>query len=141
MKFTLSWLKDHLETDASIEALADKLSSMGLEVESVVDPAKALEPFRIAKVLEAKQHPNADRLRVVQVDAGAGVLEVVSPAPRSRSTSALCAASSRTACSSPSANSNFPTRTRASSSCPRPTPTRSVNATPTSWASPIPCSK
>ncbi|RTL72033.1 MAG: phenylalanine--tRNA ligase subunit beta [Hyphomicrobiales bacterium] len=84
MKFTLSWLKDHLETDASIEALADKLSSMGLEVESVVDPAKALEPFRIAKVLEAKQHPNADRLRVVQVDAGAGVLEVVCGAPNAR---------------------------------------------------------
>ncbi|MDX2203179.1 MAG: phenylalanine--tRNA ligase subunit beta [Hyphomicrobiaceae bacterium] len=84
MKFTLSWLKDHLDTDASVEALADKLSSMGLEVESVVDPTKALEPFRIAKVLEAKQHPNADRLRVVQVDTGAGVLEVVCGAPNAR---------------------------------------------------------
>ncbi len=85
MKFTLSWLKDHLETDATADALADKLSSMGLEVESVVDPSKPLAPFRIAKVLEAKQHPNADRLRVVRVDTGEGVLEVVCGAPNARS--------------------------------------------------------
>ena len=85
MKFTLSWLKDHLDTDATVETLADKLSSMGLEVESVVDPAKALAPFTIARVVEAKQHPNADRLRVVQVDTGAGVVEVVCGAPNARS--------------------------------------------------------
>jgi phenylalanyl-tRNA synthetase beta chain len=84
MKFTLSWLKDHLETDASIEALSDKLSAMGLEVEGVDDPAKALGPFRIAKVLEAKQHPNADRLRVCQVETGEGVMEVVCGAPNAR---------------------------------------------------------
>jgi len=54
MKFTLSWLKDHLDTDVRVEALADKLSSMGLEVESIDDPGKKLEPFTIAKVLEAK---------------------------------------------------------------------------------------
>ena len=84
MKFTLSWLKDHLDTDASIEALSDKLSAMGLEVESVADPAKALGPFRIAKVLEAKQHPNADRLRVCQVETGEGVMEVVCGAPNAR---------------------------------------------------------
>lgn len=84
MKFTLSWLKDHLDTDASIDALSDKLSAMGLEVESVADPAKALGPFRIAKVLDAKQHPNADRLRVCQVETGEGVMEVVCGAPNAR---------------------------------------------------------
>src|SRR5215510_5442874 len=85
MKFTLSWLKDHLETDVPVEQLADKLSSMGLEVESVEDPGQKLAPFRIAKVLEAKPHPNADRLRVCQVDIGKGVVEVVCGAPNARS--------------------------------------------------------
>jgi phenylalanyl-tRNA synthetase beta chain len=84
MKFTLSWLKDHLDTDAPVEALADKLSSMGLEVESVEDPGRKLSPFTIAKVLEAKQHPNADRLRVCKVDIGKGVVEVVCGAPNAR---------------------------------------------------------
>ena len=55
MKFTLSWLKEHLDTSAT---LADKLSSMGLEVESIDDPGKTLAPFTVARVLEAKQHPN-----------------------------------------------------------------------------------
>jgi phenylalanyl-tRNA synthetase beta chain len=81
MKFTLSWLKDHLDTDVPVEQLADKLSAMGLEVESVEDPGKKLAPFTIAKVLEARQHPNADRLRVCQVDIGKGVVEVVCGAP------------------------------------------------------------
>ncbi len=84
MKFTLSWLKDHLDTNASIEVLSDKLSAMGLEVEGVVDPAKQLAPFRIARVLEAKPHPNADRLRVCQVETGEGVMEVVCGAPNAR---------------------------------------------------------
>ena len=84
MKFTLSWLKDHLETSASVEELADKLSSIGLEVEGVDDPAKKLGPFTIARVLEAKQHPNADRLRVCQVDTGSGVVEVVCGAPNAK---------------------------------------------------------
>jgi phenylalanyl-tRNA synthetase beta chain len=85
MKFTLSWLKDHLDIAASVEELADKLSSMGLEVESIDDPGKKLAPFIIARVLEAKQHPNADRLRVCQVDTGKGVVEVVCGAPNARS--------------------------------------------------------
>src|SRR5262245_32419688 len=85
MKFTLSWLKDHLDTDVPAEQLADKLSAMGLEVEGIDDPGKTLAPFRIAKVLEAKQHPNADRLRVCQVDIGKGVVEVVCGAPNARS--------------------------------------------------------
>ena len=85
MKFTLSWLKDHLETTASVEELAEKLSSMGLEVESIDDPGKKLAAFTIARVLEAKQHPNADRLRVCKVDTGSGVVEVVCGAPNARS--------------------------------------------------------
>jgi phenylalanyl-tRNA synthetase beta chain len=84
MKFTLSWLKDHLDTDVPVGQLADKLSSMGLEVESVEDPGKKLAPFTVAKVLEAKRHPNADRLQVCKVDIGKGVVEVVCGAPNAR---------------------------------------------------------
>ena len=72
MKFTLSWLKEHLETDHQLGEIADKLTMIGLEVERVEDKAKALAPFTIARVIEAKQHPNADRLRVCMVDTGAG---------------------------------------------------------------------
>src|SRR3981189_2510807 len=71
MKFTLSWLKEHLDTDESVEKLADKLTMIGLEVESIDDKAKALAPFTIARVISAEQHPNADRLRVCMVDTGA----------------------------------------------------------------------
>jgi phenylalanyl-tRNA synthetase beta chain len=85
MKFTLSWLKDHLETSASVEELSGKLSSIGLEVEGVDDPAKTLGAFTIARVLEAKQHPNADRLRVCQVETGSGMVEVVCGAPNAKS--------------------------------------------------------
>jgi phenylalanyl-tRNA synthetase beta chain len=85
MKFTLSWLKDHLDTDVPVETLADKLSSMGLEVEGIDDPGKTLAPFTIAKVLEARRHPNADRLQVCKVDIGKGVVEVVCGAPNARS--------------------------------------------------------
>src|SRR5574339_1271513 len=85
MKFTLAWLKDHLDTDVQVETLADKLSSMGLEVESIDDPGKTLAPFTVARVLEAKQHPNADRLRVCKVDTGKGVVEVVCGAPNAKS--------------------------------------------------------
>jgi len=85
MKITLSWLNDHLETTAPVEQLADKLSSMGLEVESIEDPGKKLAPFTIARVLEAKPHPNADRLKVCKVDTGSGVVEVVCGAPNAKS--------------------------------------------------------
>src|ERR1700760_1028355 len=64
MKFTLSWLKEHLDTEASLAALVDRLTMIGLEVESVADKAAALAPFTIARVISAEQHPNADRLRV-----------------------------------------------------------------------------
>ncbi len=68
MKFTLSWLKDHLDTDASVDALAEALTDLGLEVEGVEDPTAQLGAFRICRVIEAVQHPNADRLRVCRVE-------------------------------------------------------------------------
>ena len=86
MKFTLSWLKDHLETDEPLEKLAEKLTMIGLEVENIEDKAKALKPFTIAKVISAEQHPNADRLRVCMVDTGDGgaPVQVVCGAPNAR---------------------------------------------------------
>jgi phenylalanyl-tRNA synthetase beta chain len=85
MKFTLSWLKEHLTTDASVAAIADKLTMIGLEVESVDDKGKLLAPFTIASVISAVQHPNADRLRVCMVDTGAGdPVQVVCGAPNAR---------------------------------------------------------
>ena len=86
MKFTLSWLKDHLDTDEPVEKLADRLTMIGLEVESLEDKAKALAPFTIARVISAEQHPNADRLRVCMVDTGNGSapVQVVCGAPNAR---------------------------------------------------------
>jgi phenylalanyl-tRNA synthetase beta chain len=85
MKFTLSWLKEHLETDAALGAIVDKLTMIGLEVERVEDKGKALAPFTIARVISAAQHPNADRLRVCMVDTGAGdPVQVVCGAPNAR---------------------------------------------------------
>jgi phenylalanyl-tRNA synthetase beta chain len=86
VKFTLSWLKEHLDTDESVEKLADKLTMIGLEVESIEDKAKALAPFTIARVISAGQHPNADRLRVCMVDTGGGAapVQVVCGAPNAR---------------------------------------------------------
>jgi phenylalanyl-tRNA synthetase beta chain len=84
MKFTLSWLKTHLETRAEAPAIAAKLTDLGLEVEGIEDPAKALAPFVVGYVAEAKQHPNADRLRVCRVDTGKGVVQVVCGAPNAR---------------------------------------------------------
>src|SRR6201993_3569512 len=86
MKFTLSWLKEHLDTDDSVEKLAEKLTMIGLEVESIEDKAKLLAPFTIARVISAEQHPNADRLRVCMVDTGNGAapVQVVCGAPNAR---------------------------------------------------------
>jgi phenylalanyl-tRNA synthetase beta chain len=86
MKFTLSWLKEHLDTDEPVEKLADKLTMIGLEVENIEDKAKALAPFTIARVISADQHPNADRLRVCMVDTGNGgaPVQVVCGAPNAR---------------------------------------------------------
>src|SRR5260221_821503 len=86
MKFTLSWLKEHLDTDEPVEKLAEKLTMIGLEVEKIDDKARALAPFTIARVISAEQHPNADRLRVCMVDTGNGnaPVQVVCGAPNAR---------------------------------------------------------
>jgi phenylalanyl-tRNA synthetase beta chain len=85
MKFTLSWLKDHLETSETLDTISETLTRVGLEVEAVEDKAKALSAFTIAYVIEAKQHPNADRLRVCMVDTGSGEpVQVVCGAPNAR---------------------------------------------------------
>lgn len=85
MKFSLSWLKDHLETEASLDGILDTLNRIGLEVEGVEDKAKDLAAFRIARIITAEQHPNADRLRVCAVDTGEGApLQVVCGAPNAR---------------------------------------------------------
>jgi phenylalanyl-tRNA synthetase beta chain len=88
MKFTLSWLKDHLETDATLDQICESLTAIGLEVEHVDDKA-AYKPFVIAKILSAEKHPQADRLKVLMVDAGPGVnggkpVQVVCGAPNAR---------------------------------------------------------
>ena len=85
MKFTLSWLKDHLDTEADITEIARAMTMAGLEVEHVHDPAAALKPFTVARIVEAVQHPNADRLRVCQVDTVDGRKEIVCGAPNARS--------------------------------------------------------
>ena len=84
MKFTLSWLKEHLETSATIATIADTMTMAGLEVEEVSDPGAKLGAFTVAKVVEAVQHPNADRLRVCQVDTVDGRKEIVCGAHNAR---------------------------------------------------------
>jgi phenylalanyl-tRNA synthetase beta chain len=85
MKFTLSWLKDHLDTDATLDEIVERLTSIGLEVESV-DDKSSLKPFVIARVLTAEKHPDADKLQVLTVDTGAGKapVQVVCGAPNAR---------------------------------------------------------
>ena len=85
MKFTLSWLRDHLETDAPLEAIAERLSMIGLEVEAVDDPAAALAGLVVGDVVACGPHPNADRLRLCTVEIGGGErFEVVCGAPNAR---------------------------------------------------------
>ncbi|EMD83415.1 phenylalanine--tRNA ligase subunit beta [Pacificimonas flava] len=85
MKFTLSWLKDHLDTDAPLDRIVEMLTAIGLEVEGVHNPADTLAPFRIAEVLTAEPHPDADKLRVLSVDTGSGApMQVVCGAPNAR---------------------------------------------------------
>jgi len=84
MKFTLNWLKDHLETDASLDEILEGLVGCGFEVESVTDFRETLKPFKVAYVREAVQHPNAERLRVCSVETEEGVLQVVCGAPNAR---------------------------------------------------------
>ncbi len=85
MKFTLSWLKDYLETDASLDDIVATLTHIGLEVDTVDDPGAKLKAFTVAEVIRAEQHPNADRLRVCEVETGKGRVQVVCGAPNARS--------------------------------------------------------
>jgi phenylalanyl-tRNA synthetase beta chain len=84
MKFTLPWLKEHLDTKAKVSEIADTLTRIGLEVEHVFDPSLALAPFRVAEVVKCEKHPNADKLSVCEVDTGKERLQVVCGAPNAR---------------------------------------------------------
>ena len=84
MKFTLAWLKDYLQTDVGLERIVATLTAIGLEVDTVEDRAAALAPFRVARVVSAQPHPNADRLTVCVVETGEGETQVVCGAPNAR---------------------------------------------------------
>ncbi|USU11600.1 phenylalanine--tRNA ligase subunit beta [Sphingomonadaceae bacterium OTU29THOMA1] len=84
MKFTLSWLHEHLDTAADLDTVVEALTRIGLEVEGVHNPGDALKAFRVAKVLTAERHPQADKLQVLSVDAGDGPMQVVCGAPNAR---------------------------------------------------------
>ncbi len=81
MKFTLSWLKAHLETDASLDEISTTLTMIGLEVEEITDPAASLAPFKVAHVVSAEKHPDADKLKICMVDTGDEVVQVICGAP------------------------------------------------------------
>lgn len=85
MKFTFSWLKEHLDTTATTDEISEKLTSLGLEVDSVVNPAKELQDFIIAHVLSAEPHPDANKLKVCQVSTGSETLQIVCGASNARS--------------------------------------------------------
>ncbi|MEP3329268.1 phenylalanine--tRNA ligase subunit beta [Sedimentitalea sp.] len=84
MKFTLSWLKDHLDTNASLDEILYALTDLGLEVEEVTNPAARLSDFTLGKVVHAEQHPDADRLRVCKVATDEGELQIICGAPNAR---------------------------------------------------------
>src|SRR5471032_2108055 len=84
MKFTLSWLKEHLDTDADVNTIAKRLTAIGLEVESITDPGAALKDFIVGEVVSAEKHPNADKLRLCTVSTGAENLQIVCGAPNAR---------------------------------------------------------
>src|SRR6056297_1668803 len=85
MKFSLTWLKDHLQTEATLQEITDALNAIGLEVEGVEDPSELLSGFRVAHVLTAEKHPDADKLQVLSVDTGEGdPVQVVCGAPNAR---------------------------------------------------------
>ncbi len=84
MKFTFSWLKEHLDTNAPLEEITTRLTSLGLELEGVEDRAKMFSPFKVAYVESAEKHPDADRLKVLVVDTGAEKVKVVCGAPNAR---------------------------------------------------------
>src|SRR5256885_1760135 len=84
MQFTLSWLKEHLETNASLQEITDKLTSLGLVVDKIENRGQELAPFTICKIVEANKHPSADRLQVCRVNTGSETLQIVCGAPNAR---------------------------------------------------------
>lgn len=84
MKFTVNWLKDYLDTNTSLDVISETLTAIGLEVESVSNPAAELEAFTVAEVLEAEQHPDADRLKVCKVKTATETLQIVCGAANAR---------------------------------------------------------
>jgi phenylalanyl-tRNA synthetase beta chain len=84
VKFTLSWLKEHLDTDADVSTIAQRLTAIGLEVESITDPGAALKDFIVGEVVTAEKHPNADKLRLCSVSDGKDTLQIVCGAPNAR---------------------------------------------------------
>ena len=84
MKFTFSWLKDHLDTTASVDEIADALTDLGLEVEGIENPLATLAGFTLGKVVKAEQHPDADRLRLCIVATDEGDKQIISGAPNAR---------------------------------------------------------
>jgi len=84
MKFTLDWLHDHLETDATLDIICDTLNRIGLEVEDVIDPASKLAGFEVAEIVSTEQHPDADRLKICTVKSGQGEQKLVCGAPNAR---------------------------------------------------------
>jgi len=84
MKFTLSWLKEHLDTDADAKTIGERLTAIGLEVESIADPGAALKDFIVGEVVTAEKHPNADKLRLCTVSDGKDTLQIVCGAPNAR---------------------------------------------------------
>jgi len=84
MKFTLSWLKDHLDTSASLDEIGKTLTAIGLEVEAIHDKSAEMKAFTVAKILQAEKHPEADKLRVCKVESDVGELQIVCGAPNAR---------------------------------------------------------
>ena len=84
MKFTLSWLKTHLETNASLDDIVYNLTDLGLEVEEVIDPIKKLEEFTVGYVVKSDKHPNADKLKICEVETNEGNLNIICGAPNAR---------------------------------------------------------
>ena len=84
MKFTLNWLKDHLDTSKNLDTIVETLTNIGLEIENVEDKSKTFNDFTVAEVLKAEQHPDADRLKVCSVKTIDGIFQVVCGAPNAR---------------------------------------------------------
>ena len=84
MKFTLSWLKDHLDTEASVDEIAETLTDLGLEVEEISNPADRLKDFTLGYVKHAEKHPDADKLRVCKVETDEGEMQIICGAPNAR---------------------------------------------------------